>query len=637
MKYLLCLFVIVALVCAHEIEDERIDAIIHRHWVKHLDTLPSSVKKIVESNPNTIHKKFDFHCDHDDIMNNMMSELKSNLKKRVLRDAPSAPMNRQGGTYDTERFYVNNTLIDGTSSDPRACYTVGQQVQFGTSGSSTCNTDGQSNCLYTCTSADIASVGLQNVIRTAVLPAVLDIFENILTIQRVTGNLLLNAAVYDAFGGICYPGVPIPSNIVSGSGTGLPNADMLVIGAARPSPSTGTVAYALSCNFDWDQSSENGIFGRPLAGHVNFSPRYFQQFATSGYSEFDFKAAVKVGVHEFTHALGFSSTFYQSYLNTTSGKPYAQPTKTITRAGTSAAGQAFSVSISLLTTPKMTSIAQKHYGCDTMEGVELENYGGSGTAGSHWELREVQNEYMAGYINSLMPVSYLTMGLLEDMGWYKLDYTKAEYWTWGKGQGCSWVQEKCETSWTGAGYFCSATSTLGCTADRNAKGNCNVGIYQSSLPAYYQHFSDPKKGGGNPAADCCPYIDYVSYCGNATETANGGVFEFFGTDSLCWEIGQNSQQTTAQACYQHRCNSGNLEVNVNNVWLTCPSNGGTVSSTALNGVVNCPSYDLVCGDIFNPTPSDSSFADSHRAFLSFIVFVVMFCLFFQELVLGCVV
>ena len=40
--------------------------------------------------------------------------------------------------------------------------------------------------------------------------------------------------------------------------------------------------------------------------------------------------------------------------------------------------------------------ARSHFGCDTLEGAEIEDQGGSGTADSHWEKRlfQVQNKYL---------------------------------------------------------------------------------------------------------------------------------------------------------------------------------------------------------------------------------------------------
>lgn len=35
-----------------------------------------------------------------------------------------------------------------------------------------------------------------------------------------------------------------------------------------------------------------------------------------------------------------------------------------------------------------------HYDCPTAEGLELENEGGSGSRGSHWEKSLLENEFM---------------------------------------------------------------------------------------------------------------------------------------------------------------------------------------------------------------------------------------------------
>lgn len=69
--------------------------------------------------------------------------------------------------------------------------------------------------------------------------------------------------------------------------------------------------------------------------------------------------------------------------------------------------------MTLVTSPKVVAFARQHFNCSTLEGVELEDFGGGGTAGSHWEQRVVGNELMAGYVNPSMPISGLTMSLLE--------------------------------------------------------------------------------------------------------------------------------------------------------------------------------------------------------------------------------
>ena len=51
--------------------------------------------------------------------------------------------------------------------------------------------------------------------------------------------------------------------------------------------------------------------------------------------------------------------------------------------------------------------------------MKLENDGGSGTAGAHWEKSWVDNEMMAGIISTgSIYISKLTLKLMEDSGWY---------------------------------------------------------------------------------------------------------------------------------------------------------------------------------------------------------------------------
>lgn len=39
--------------------------------------------------------------------------------------------------------------------------------------------------------------------------------------------------------------------------------------------------------------------------------------------------------------------------------------------------------------------------------------------------------------------SIFTMSLLEDTGWYNVDYSMADPFEWGKGKGCNFPKMKC--------------------------------------------------------------------------------------------------------------------------------------------------------------------------------------------------
>ena len=77
--------------------------------------------------------------------------------------------------------------------------------------------------------------------------------------------------------------------------------------------------------------------------------------------------------------------------------------------------------------------AREHYDCQNLTGITLEMSGGSGSAGSHWEKSDLGNEVMNPALDKHMSVSNITLGLLEDTGWYKPNYLRADFLWWGKG------------------------------------------------------------------------------------------------------------------------------------------------------------------------------------------------------------
>ena len=74
-------------------------------------------------------------------------------------------------------------------------------------------------------------------------------------------------------------------------------------------------------------------------------------------------------------------------------------------------------SITKLITPRVVEKAREHFNCNTLDGVELENQGSSGTAGSHWEKRLFDNEYMTGSSSYEPIISTMSLAYLEDSGW----------------------------------------------------------------------------------------------------------------------------------------------------------------------------------------------------------------------------
>lgn len=113
---------------------------------------------------------------------------------------------------------------------------------------------------------------------------------------------------------------------------------------------------------------------------------------------FEFKQALRIAMHEFTHALGFSSGLFGSYKDP-SGNPW--PASAFPTGG--------------VATPRVLAWARNHFDCPNLSAMPLENDGGAGTAGSHWEQVAVYDEYMVGIATQFFSISNLTLSLLAGM------------------------------------------------------------------------------------------------------------------------------------------------------------------------------------------------------------------------------
>lgn len=77
---------------------------------------------------------------------------------------------------------------------------------------------------------------------------------------------------------------------------------------------------------------------------------------------------------------------------------------------------------------KVLSYGREYYSCPNLQGVLLENEGGAGSAYSHWEVRTLGYEIMNAAVQNddYASISNFTLNILEDSGWYKVDYAAAK-------------------------------------------------------------------------------------------------------------------------------------------------------------------------------------------------------------------
>ena len=138
--------------------------------------------------------------------------------------------------------------------------------------------------------------------------------------------------------------------------------DLLIFPVFNEQLEDTTLASARPCLFRDDDS-------RPVVGIINFRPEY--NTSTPNFKEY-FQTII---LHELTHVLGFSGGFFEL-----KGYIIQKEVNGVVR--------------SLLAGPKLLSAARHHFNCDNIDGIELENSGGTGTAGSHWESRIMYGDYM---------------------------------------------------------------------------------------------------------------------------------------------------------------------------------------------------------------------------------------------------
>ena len=272
---------------------------------------------------------------------------------------------------------------------------------------------------------------------------------------------------------------------------------------------------------------------------------------------------------------------------------------TVTTKAKTAALDTAGTSRTLLKTPQVLARARSYFECSTLEGVDLEDDGGSGSAGSHWEERQLVTEFMQAAPSGMKNVkSEFTLALLEDSGWFKPDYSKAELMSWGYKKGCSFVDTCGPVSTSG---FCAAMQGQDkqCSFDRSGMGLCkNDGQYMDGCPITRADYmcsdfkGDTSEVGffGDKDRNKCGGID----CSGASYSDASACFE----SSLYNKIHGPGSSPSAVGCYQFccKCNTAGLMIkDPSGTWRNCtrPSQSFT-DIPGYSGVLFVPTTGLCC-------------------------------------------
>ena len=298
--------------------------------------------------------------------------------------------------------------------------------------------------------------------------------------------------------------------------------------------------------------------------------------------------------HEITHILAFHPYFFAKlHMNRTEN------------------------SVNYIISKKVIAKAKEHFNCSTLTQIPLENQGGEGSEGSHWESRYMLGDYMVSADYPDVAMSDITLALFEDTGFYKVNYFSGGLFKFGKNKGCRFFNKKCiEKEKATFDEFCDVEEEPKCSSSRAVKSSCYLVYYLGSLPRDYRYFSDTTKGGFRPADYCpVPYemhsssAYYSKHCQVGTSQLSTDYGETLGTNSFCFMSSflPNSSEIvpTSQipVCYEVQCDTynRNIIIKIGSLNLTCPSEGGNITNISnYKGFIECPKYNEIC-----PSSNDS--------------------------------
>ncbi|KAK7199444.1 major surface protease gp63 [Novymonas esmeraldas] len=419
----------------------------------------------------------------------------------------------------------------------------------------------------TCEPDDVLTDTKKQTLLEFLIPSAVRLHEERLSVQRERGNVVVDRLIDQDFDCRHFS---IPASHRS---EGVADADFVLYVAAGPTHDKN-VAWSLMC-----QRFRNG---RPSVGVANMSPKYITND----------QQAMRVIAHEILHAVGFHFHVFEEqdmvgYVESVRGKS----------------------DVPVINSPMVVAQARAHFGCKKQTFLELEDMGGEGTALSHWKLRSMKDDLMASS-NGAGIYSAITIAAMEDMGFYKGNYSMAEPMMYGRNAGCRIWKKKCVVNGVSQfpEMFCGSANrtNLVCASDRLSVGRCFLVNHPSPLPPQFQYFASPTLGGTDAKMDYCPFVQPLSKtkCSFDGGVLNGSVY---GARSRCFDAPAgfaDSGLSSAQhgLCAKVHCGTTttySVKVKGATTYTRCKPGAtltlSSLSSTFSDGHITCPPYDSVCG------------------------------------------
>ena len=392
-------------------------------------------------------------------------------------------------------------------------------------------------------------------VQKELMPAVLAYFQAAFAVkQPLTSALKITTKT------IC--GLTTPSALTKGVST-----DFYLLVTSKSDSTSNFVASAGSCML-------SSTTKRPIVASMLFNLYYTKPANGDALIH---EQNMYLTMHEMLHAFGFTGSSFKNFIDA-SGKTLTGHLKTATLSGTTR---------TILAVEPLVTKLRAHYGCSTLQGAYLEDDGGSGTAGSHFERRHFLYEAMTSGVIQGLRLSEFSLAVMEGSGWYMPNYTYADPFYAGKGEGCGFLTTSC-TSSSILNYdeFCAKENSRGCGIVGNAGGVCTSDTRSDDCQFYI-----PVKAYSCENADA---VDYARFPSKEVYGRSAGSKCFTG------DLTTTSNPTASSFCFKYNClGSGlstTLQVIVGTTTVTCKA-AGKIKVTGLNGNLNCPDPLTFCSTI----------------------------------------
>jgi len=476
-------------------------------------------------------------------------------------------------------------------------------------------------------------------VKETILPQISAIWSSILSVTPVVGSIPIPTDV-------CYGLFPnIPPSIQQ---DGISDADIVIfvngISEANGKTLCGpkTLASASFCNLDQ--------VDRPVIGFINF--------CLENLNLNEIEKVVKIGVHEVGHALGWNDDLFKYFRDRETGEPLTKrpfqsqvvtcvdgsvrqiqlpAENTVVSTTTEKEGK--STTFFEIVTPSVQLAVRNQFGCQDVRGARLENQPTKNSCiGAHFDERLYYTEVMSPIYSSqhASALSPITVALLEDSGFYDVDYSSpfVKNSPFGLGAGCDFVFEGCIDPSTDKvkdslqNYFCDSITAFSedgidkdsettCDPTFTNIAYCDLFDFSNGSPEGYttpsadaiQHFNNPNLGVLFTHADYCPIPAILKL--DCTDSSNFDFQKFypgeqFGESSRCFNTEYRHPQngnTKRGACLKTHCNLENrtLEVYLDGEVIICEADDQVYDFPwTQTASFKCPPLATACPEMFCP-------------------------------------